>query len=65
MRKERNDEMNEIFDKEEWASRKQQDREAAYGIIISNRAIPLDNFVRFVYNESTSKGGLTYVHYRN
>lgn len=57
--------MNEIFDKEEWASRKQQDREAAYGIIISNRAIPLDNFVRFVYNESTSKGGLTYVHYRN
>lgn len=22
--------MNEIFDKEEWASRKQQDREAAY-----------------------------------
>ncbi len=35
------------------------------GIIILNRAIPLDNFVRFVYNESTSKGGLTYVHYRN
>lgn len=35
------------------------------GIIILNRAIPIDNFVRFVYNESTSKGGLTYVHYRN
>ena len=35
------------------------------GIIVLNRAIPLDNFVRFVYNESTSKGGLTYVHYRN
>ena len=33
MRKERNDEMNEIFDKEEWASRKQQDREAAYAMV--------------------------------
>ena len=25
--------MNEIFDKEEWASRKQQDREAAYAMV--------------------------------
>ena len=33
MRKERNDEMNEIFDKEEWASRKQKDREAAYAMV--------------------------------
>ena len=24
--------MNEIFDKEEWASRKQQDREVAYAL---------------------------------
>ena len=28
--KERNDEMNEFYDKEAWASHKQQDREAAY-----------------------------------
>lgn len=33
LRKERNDEMNEIFDKEEWANRKQQDREAAYAMV--------------------------------
>ena len=35
------------------------------GAVTKNRSISLDNFVRFVYNGNTPKGGLTYVHYRN
>ena len=35
------------------------------GAVTKNRSISLDNFVRFVYNGNTPKGGLTYLHYRN